>query len=517
MGTKIVVDPVTRIEGHLRLEVEVENGIVVNAWTKGTMFRGIEQIVQNRDPRDAIYITERVCGVCMGSHGWTSALALEDAFKTNLPRVARLIRNLLVGSLWLHDHVLHFYHLSALDYLDILAIKDYQGHDKDLLGVKDKIMKLVQIGDTAPFTPRYQPDDYSIKNPEMVTSAVAHYIQALKIQGIAKKMSAILGGKQPHQSSIVLGGVTLCPTEKQLEQFKTLLEEVADFITKIYIPDVEAFATGPLLSLARSEFGKGPGNYLAYGAFPMTDSGDGKLMGGGFISENRLQSPQPVDQKEITEAVTYSWYQETSPAHPWAGATEVDLDKENAYSFIKAPRYNGFATEVGPLARMLVSKNERLLTTMQKYSMQPGTVTRHLARAYETDLVLKAMQGWLEDLAHEVTSRTSATKIHDSSSWEPIESGQGVGLNEAPRGALGHWVKIEDHKIKNYQMVVPTTWNASPRDENGVPGPIEQALIDTEVNPDNPINLVRVIRSFDPCLACAVHLLTPSGGKIVKL
>lgn len=520
MGKRIIVDPVTRIEGHLRVEVEVENGLVVNAWTKGTMFRGIEQIIQGRDPRDAVHIAERICGVCMASHGWTSALAVENVYGASLPPAARLIRNLLVGALWLHDHVLHFYHLSALDYLDIMAIKDYQGQDPDLLAVKDKILKLIEVGDTYPLTPCYQPDDYSVKDPKIVTSIVEHYLQALKVQAKAKKMSAVFGGKQPHQSSIVVGGVTLNPDEQRLEQFQELFEEVADFINKVYIPDVEFFATGPLLPLARSGFGAGPGQFLAYGAFPMENSGGKKLFSGGLVSYSQLKSVQQVDQKNITEAVTNSWYREALPVHPWEGKTEVDLDKENAYSFVKSPRYNGLATEVGPLARMIVAQNDSFFKTWQKYSMKLGTVTRHLARAYETNFIVEAMRGWLKDLGQIIEPRKNNSHfkidIHNSKCWEPVD-GQGVGLNEAPRGALGHWVKIEDHKVKNYQMIVPTTWNVSPRDDRGNPGPIEHALIGTPVNPDNPVNIVRVIRSFDPCLACAVHVLGSVEEKMVRI
>lgn len=514
MGKRIVVDPVTRIEGHLRVEVEVEKGVVVNAWAKGTMFRGIEQIIQGKDPRDAVYIAERICGVCMTSHGWTSAMAVENAHGSNLPTAARLIRNLLAGAVWLHDHPLHFYHLSALDYLDVLAIKEYQGQDQQLLAVKEKILKLVAAGDTAPLTPRYEPDDFSVRSPELVTTALAHYIEALKIQAKAKKMSAILGGKQPHQSSIVVGGVTLFPDEEQLEQFRVLYEEVTDFIRKVYVPDVLTFATGPLLPLAQSGFGKGPGNYLAYGAFPMQDYGTEKLFKGGFISGVFPDQVQSVDITQITEAVTSSWYRETVPLHPTEGETVVDLDKPGAYSFVKSPRYNGSATEVGPLARMLVGKHEPLLRLMKDYGMKPGVVTRHLARAQETLLVAAAMEQWLEDLGRIVQAR--GRSIHDSWHWDPPATGKGMGLSEAPRGALGHWIEIEGHKVKKYQIVVPTTWNASPMDNRGVQGPIEQALIGVPVNPDNPVNLVRVIRSFDPCLACAVHLVDSGRARLLR-
>jgi hydrogenase large subunit len=520
MPKRIVIDPVTRIEGHLRVEVEVKNGMVVDAWTKGTMFRGLEQIIQGKDPRDAVYITERICGVCMASHGWTSAMAVENAHGAVLPTVARLIRNLLVGALWLHDHPLHFYHLSVLDYLDVLAIKDYQGKDQNLLSVKDKIMKLVEMGDTAPLTPRYEPDDYSVRDPEIVATALSHYFQALKIQAKAKKLSAILGGKQPHQSSIIVGGVTGYPNDEQLEQFEQLLEEIVDFIKNIYVPDVVYFATGPLLPLAKSGLGKGPGNYLAYGAFPMNDSGKKKLFPGGFIQSGQTKI-QEIDVAKITEDVTSSWYKESPIANPWDSFTEVDLNKNGAYTFVKSPRYNGLSSEVGPMSRMLVAEHKPFLQFIKEYSIRPGAVARHLARAQETILVADAMFKWLEELKGLLEQRKYLTDgkvyIHDSQHWDPPQSGRGAGLNEAPRGALGHWVEIEDHKVKNYQMVVPTTWNVSPRDNKGIPGPIEQALIGMPVDPNNPVNLVRVIRSFDPCLACAVHVISSEGDRMIQI
>lgn len=519
MGQRIVVDPVTRIEGHLRVEVEIENGVVVSAWTKGTMFRGIEQILQGKDPRDAIYVAERICGVCATSHGWTAAMAVENAHGAYLPSGARIIRNLMAGALWLHDHPLHFYHLSALDFIDIMAVQGYQGKDPGLLTVKDKIMKLAQAGDTAPLTPRYQPDDISVKDPELVTSALAHYLEALKIQAKAKKMSAILGGKQPHQSSIVVGGVTVQPTLEQLKLFRELLVEVVNFIKNIYVPDVTTFATGPLLPMGRAGIGASTGNYLAYGGFPQADNGGNKLFKGGFIYGGRPGIVQDLDLSGITESVTSSWYKEADPAHPWEGTTEIDLDKAGAYTFIKAPRYNHQATEVGPLARMMVAKHEPLLKIMEQYGIKPGAVARHLARAQETLLIADAMFEWLEDLEQrlEGSKNSSSFAIHDTQHWDPPMTGRGVGINEAPRGALGHWVEIDNYKIKKYQIVVPTTWNASPLDSHGVQGPMEQALLGLPIDPNNPVNLVRVIRSFDPCLACAVHLITPSGDQMIKM
>lgn len=518
MSQRVVVDPVTRIEGHLRVEVEVDGGKVVDAWARGTMFRGFEQIMQGRDPRDATYVTERICGVCMGSHGWTAAMAVEKAHGAQVPTAGRLIRNLMLGALWLHDHPLHFYHLAALDYLDVMAVAKYSGSDPGLNAVKAKVLALVEAGDTYPLTPRYEPDEFTVSDPEVVTTAVAHYLKALEIQAKAKKASAILGGKQPHQSGIVVGGVTGYPNPEQIKQFRNLVNEVVDFVKNTYVPDVVAFGTGPLLPLATAGVGNGPGNFLAYGAFPLDDQGKETLFKSGAVLDGNLTRVQPLDPGKITEAVTHSWFKGGAGVHPTAGATEVDLDKQDAYSFIKAPRYDGRPMEVGPLARMLVMQHRPLLDLVSQ-GVQPGAVARHAARALETLMVADAMPGWLEELEAELAKGKSfksggSAGIHDTTHWDPPESGDGMGLNEAPRGALGHWVRIGGRKIQHYQIVVPTTWNASPRDERGVRGPIEHALIGTPV-PDiaNPVNIVRVIRSFDPCLACAVHVIEPASGR----
>ena len=511
---KIVVDPITRIEGHLRIEVEVENGKISEAYVKGTMFRGLEPMLRGRDPRDATYVTERVCGVCAGSHGWASSLALDKAFGAQVPAGGRIIRNLILGAMWLHDHPLHFYHLSALDYLDVMAVAEYKGKDPGLLAVKDKILKLVAAGDTAPLTPRYKPDEYSVKDPELVTMAVAHYLKALEMQAKAKKMSALFAGKQPHQSSIVAGGVTMLPNIEVVEQFRSMLAEQLDFVQNTYVQDVLTFGTGPLLPLAQAGVGGGALNYMSYGAFARDDAGKDLFLPSGIVLDGNLSSVQPIDEGKITEDVTYSWYK-TSPngKTPYTEDTVPDLDKQNAYTFVKAPRYDGKPCEVGPLARMLVMQPKGLMDIIAKYNIKPGAVARHAARAYETLLLAQEMHNWLDALEKEMGG--SDFRIHDTAHWEAPATGQGSGLTEAPRGSLGHFVKIADHKIENYQMIVPTTWNFSPRDDQGVRGPIEQALIGVPVpDLDNPVNIVRVARSYDPCLACAIHLIDPETNDV---
>ncbi|KLU59742.1 periplasmic [NiFe] hydrogenase large subunit precursor [Peptococcaceae bacterium CEB3] len=515
MAQKIVIDPITRIEGHLKVEVEIEGGKVTNAHASGTMARGLEVLLKGKDPRDATYVTERVCGVCAGSHGWVSSVAVENAQGAKLPQAARVLRNLILGAMWLHDHPLHFYHLSALDYLDVTAVAHYQGKDPKLLAVKDKIVKLVQSGDTSPLLPRYKPDEFSVNDPDLVTLAVSHYIKALEMQAKAKKMSAIFSGKQPHQSSIIAGGVTMLPDITQIEQFRTLLAEQADFVENIYWKDVATFGTGPLLPLARAGIGGGYGHYLTYGGFPLAGKGE-LFFPAGVIFDNQFGNVQPVDQAKITEAVKYSWY---TPAcgtkNPVQGDTVFDLNKPEAYSFIKAPRYDGKPMEVGPLARMLVLKPAPFMDIVTKYGIKPGAVARHAARAYETVLLAKAMPGWLDELEGYI--KQGKTRIHDTEHWDPPATGAGIGMIEAPRGALGHWVEIANHKIANYQMVVPTTWNHSPRDENGQPGPLEQALIGVPVpDPENPNNIVRVVRSYDPCLACAIHIIQPESNRVLE-
>lgn len=513
---KVVIDPLTRIEGHLKIEVEVENSKVVEAHVIGTMYRGIEPMLRGRDPRDATYVTERVCGVCAGSHGLASSLALDKAFGANVPAGGRIIRNLILGAMWLHDHPLHFYHLSALDYLDVMAVAQYQGKDPRLLAVKNKVVKLVAAGDTAPLTPRYKPDAYSVNDPELVTMAVAHYLQALEMQAKAKKMSALFAGKQPHQSSIVVGGVTMLPNIEVVEQFRSMLFEQLDFVEKIYLQDVLTFGTGPLLPLAQAGVGGGSPNYLSFGGFPRDNAGKDLFLKAGVIMDGNLSNILPVDEKKITEDVQYSWYKASANGKtPYTSDTVPDLAKKDAYTFVKAPRYDGKPMEVGPLARMLVMQPKGLMDIIAKYNIKPGAVARHAARAYETLLLAKEMFTWLDALEKEMGSKDF--RIHDTEHWEAPEQGQGAGMTEAPRGALGHFIKVANHKTENYQMVVPTTWNFSPRDDKGVRGPLEQALIGVPV-PDleNPVNIVRVVRSYDPCLACAIHLIDPVTNDVQK-
>ena len=522
MGQRIVIDPITRIEGHLKIEAEVENGVVKDAWSAGTMARGFEVLLQDKDPWDAPYITARVCGVCEGVHTIASAHALDNAFGIDVPEAGRLMRNLFCSGMYMHDHYIHLYVLSALDYLDIMAVAGYEGSDAQLLAIKGKIVSLVKKGDTAPFTPRYTPDEFSVADPEAVTTLVSHYIKAIELKAKSQKMLAIIGGIQPYPASIMPGGCTATPSVGQLIEFKALWEEQLKFVKEIYIPDVVSLGTGPLLPIATLGLGAAHGNYLCYPMFPQGDprteadyslGGTNHLVAGGAIIGGHTSPAQPVDYEQITEAVQHSWYNYppgTASLHPSVGVTDLNPRKDGAYSFVKAPRYDGNPMEVGPLARGLVNKYPQLMDLFDAGG-KPGAVARHLARAVESQIVGEAGLVWIDRLLELAT----AGPIVGMKDKRVANKARGMGAWDAPRGALAHWVDIQDGRIKNYQMVVPSTWNASPRDEKGTRGPYEESLIGAPVpDPENPINIVRIIRSFDPCLACAVHLIDPETNNI---
>jgi hydrogenase large subunit len=512
---KIIIDPVTRIEGHLKIEAVVEDGEVKEARSSGTLFRGFELILRGRDPRDAQRITQRICGVCPTSHATAAALNLDSAFgiADKIPDNGRIMRNLMLGSNFIQSHVLHFYHLAALDYVDVTAVAGYEGSDPALNSVK----RFIERGELGPFVPRYE-GDYRL-SPEVNRQAVAHYVQALDIRRKAHEMLAIFGGKMPHNVGIVPGGVTEVPTVDKIASFLWRLNEIRDFIDTVYIPDI--------LAVAESygdhfEIGRGCGAYLAYGGFDM----DGRevdlikrkrFLPSGTVSAADLR-PNDLDAAKIREEVRHSWYADSSGGrHPSQGETSPQPGKDGAYSWLKSPRYDGRVHEVGPLARMVVAyargheKVKGLIDTALAQIGAPveallSALGRHAARALETKLVADAMADWVLQL------KPGEPVYAD---YELPDEAQGMGLTEAPRGALGHWLAIKDGRIASYQCVVPTTWNASPRDQRDQPGPVEQALQGVKVrDEENPFELVRIVRSFDPCLACAVHLVTPKGRSL---
>ncbi|HIE39768.1 MAG TPA: nickel-dependent hydrogenase large subunit [Anaerolineales bacterium] len=515
MTDRIVIDPLTRIEGHLKIEVVVEDGRVKEARSSGMLFRGLELILQGRDPRDAQRITQRICGVCPTTHSLASALALDAAFgiAADIPANGRIIRNLIQGANYIQSHILHFYHLAALDYVDVAAVADYHGSDPVLNSVKD----FIERGVLAPFVPRYE-GDYRL-SPEVNRAAVAHYVQALDMRRLAHEMLAVFGGKMPHNMAVVPGGVTEVVTEDKVVSFYWKLQTLRRFIDNVYIPDVLAVAEA---YADYFEIGAGCGNYLAYGGLDLDSHPDltqrQRFLTRGTTSAVDL-TPRPLDPERIREDVGHSRYRSGSGLHPSQGQTEPEPHKEGGYSWIKAPRYDGQVYEVGPLARILVAYaqgmpqvRELVDGVLAHFGASPtalfSVLGRHAARALETKLVADAMAEWVLELRP----------------GEPVcaeytlpQEGEGMGLWEAPRGALGHWISIKDGVIANYQCVVPTTWNCSPRDDQGRPGPVEQALEGTEVrDKENPFELVRIVRSFDPCIACAVHLVTPRGTELAR-
>ncbi len=502
---KIVIDPVTRIEGHLKIDTVVDNGVVKEARSTGNLFRGIELILRGRDPRDAQVITQRICGVCPQSHGIAAALNLDSAFGISgkIPPNAQIVRNLIQGAHVVQDHILHFYHLAALDYVDITDVTKYEGKDSDLSSVRDFISR----GELGPFVPRYE-GDYRL-SPEVNQQATAHYLKALEIRRIGHEMVSTFSGKIPHSVGIIPGGVTTTPTIDKIISFLWKLRILQDFINNAYIPDVLAIAS---VYPDYFEVGVGCKNLLSYGAYDLEGENPDLTCRKRLFKQGTTSAdlkPDGLDITKITEDVRHSWYQDSSSGrHPTQGETKPEYGRGEAYSWIKSPRYGGKVYEVGPLARVAVTyaygdpvmKNlvdSALAQLKAPPSVLFSVMGRHLARALSAKFIADSMEKWLLELKPGEPTFVEYTIP---------EEGTGAGLTEAARGALGHWIEIKEKKIANYQCVVPTTWNASPRDDNGNPGPMEQAIIGTRIkDKSNPFEIVRIVRSFDPCIACAVH------------
>lgn len=438
---------------------------------------------------------------------------MDDAFGVEVPDNGRIIRNLLLAANYIQSHILHFYHLAALDYVDITAILKYQGGDPGLNKVKawaqaeaGRLKKNVP-GALGPFMPRFK-GDY-IPYDDINIGAIANYLKALEMRRMAHEMLVLFGGKMPHSITVIPGGVTEKPTVDKIAAYLWRLKKLQAFIDNNYIPDVIAVAK------AYSKYfgiGKGYGNLLAYGFFPLNSDGSKKLIQGGVYTEGQVSS---LDHNKIAEFVGFSRYRSGSGLHPFKGETEPDPAKAQAYSWVKAPRYNKKPHEVGPLARMgvayLTKSNKEVVdlvgSTLKMFDAEPtvlfSALGRHAARALECKLVADAATGWLLQLK-------PGEPVH--APFKIPDKSEGMGMTEAPRGALGHWIQIENRKIARYQCVVPSTWNQSPKDEMNQRGPMEEALVGTPIaDADNPIEAVRVVRSFDPCLACAIHVITPSG------
>ncbi|MBF0406100.1 MAG: nickel-dependent hydrogenase large subunit [Candidatus Riflebacteria bacterium] len=499
----IKIDPVTRIEGHLAIKVEVADGKVYKSECSGEMFRGFETILRGRAPTDAQFITQRICGVCPISHGTASVFAQEKAFNVTPPTNGRLLRNLILGANYIQSHLIHFYHLCALDFIDIAAITAYQGKDDDLTDLRDWVKTQLaskQLYPAVPFLPRY--DAKYAENFELNIAAIKHYLEALEMRRIAHQAAALFCGKIPHAAVFVPGGVTEMVTIDKIEGYRSIMEKLLKFINSSYIPDVVEVAK------AFPEYfklGSWKGNYLSAGVFPENNERTQNLLPAGVIIDGSLST---IVESSFSEDTGYSYFSSASGLHPFSGDTVPAAHKNNAYSWLKAPRYRGKAMEVGPLARALVSMKDssnpltvEIMKLTSDLSLEPSALVsvlgRHAIRALEARVIAKKCLEWISQI---VPGEPTITK------FTVPASGRGVGFIEAPRGALSHWIKVEDGKIDNYQCIVPTTWNCSPKDDQGIPGPVEQALIGTPVvDPDNPIEAARVVRSFDPCIACAVH------------
>ncbi len=501
----ITIDPITRIEGHLAIRVEVESGRVSKAFSAGEMFRGFEVLLKGRHPLDAQQITQRICGVCPVSHGMASVLAQDAAYRISPPENGLLGRNLIQAANFIQSHIIHFYQLSALDFIDIAAVTAYRGDDPDLNELKAWVQTQQSANvlyPAAPFLPRYA-GDYA-RNAELNMTVLKHYIEALNMRALAHRMGALFAGKLPHAPGLVPGGITETVTAETIAAFESMLAKLRVFIDLCYLPD--ALETAKAFP-AYLKQGKGCANFLAYGAFPDSAGEEAaSLLPSGVLISGNLE---PADPERITEDTGRAFYAAPSGVLPASARTVPVPDKKDAYSWVKAPRYDGAVMEVGPLARAMIAYHQSEDTPLKRLTEQTmrdlrlgadalvSVMGRHIARAVECKVIADQCAEWVARL---VPGKPAFAD------FDVPNIGRGVGLTEAPRGALGHWMVIRNGKIDNYQCVVPTTWNCSPRDDKGVPGPMEQALVGTPVaDADNPIEAVRVVRSFDPCLACAVH------------
>ncbi len=509
MARKITIDPFTRLEGHLRIEVEVANGKVKDAWSTSPLFRGMEIVLKNRDPRDAWYLSQRICGVCPISHGHASTMGLEHAFQVTPPDNARIIRNLIEGAQYVHSHILAFYHLHALDYVDVVSALSAKPKAASLIKAQQKLKAFVASGQLGPFANAYWGHSAYKLPPELNLLAVAHYLEALEMQAKASQFLALFGGKFPHMMTAAPGGVTVTPDSTMLANALSRAKELQKWVNDVYIPDVLAVAP---YYLDWAKIGAGHLNYLAWGVFE-DESHDPtrRLLPQGAVFDGELKVVQPsVD--EVTEHITHSWYAANgAPRNPREGRTEpqyTTLDNEDKYSWVKAPRLNGKPMEVGPLSRMLVaylSGGQEAVTLINSTLEALGvgghpevllsTLGRVAARALECKLIADKMVDWTLELIDNFKNNRKDLWFE----YELPEVARGVGTWEAPRGALAHWNNIENGVLKNYQVVSPSTWNFSPRDDANVRGPVEQALIGTPVeNPEQPLEVMRVVHSFDP-------------------
>ena len=581
-GQRVVVDPVTRIEGHMRCEVNIDDANVIrNAVSTGTMWRGLEVILKGRDPRDAWAFVQRICGVCTGTHALTSVRAVEDALGIQIPENANSIRNIMQLTLQAHDHLVHFYHLHALDWVNPvnalkadpkatseLQMKVSPKHAKSSPGyfrdIQNRLKKFVESGQLGPFKNGYWSNPAYLLPPEADLMAVTHYLEALDFQKEIMKIRTILGGKDPHPNWMV-GGVP-CAINLDgamgagaplnmvtLNLISSIIDQTREFIKNVYIPDILAvgqFYKGWLYGGGLSGL-----NVLSYGDIPdhANDYSAGNLMmPRGAIINGNLKEVHPVDLRdpdEIQEFVPHSWYKypdEAKGLHPWDGVTEPNyelgakakgtrtnieqIDESAKYSWIKAPRWKGHAMEVGPLARYVIgyAQGHEAITEQINFVLKTldvpvsalfSTLGRTAARALEADWAADQMRYFMDKMIANIKAGDSSTANVDN--WDPStwpKEAKGVGFTEAPRGALGHWIRIKDTRIDNYQCVVPTTWNGSPRDTQGNIGAFEASLMNTKVErKEEPVEILRTLHSFDPCLACSTHVMSEEGQELATV
>ncbi len=567
MGKRITIDPITRIEGHLRIEVEVDGRSIKNAWSSTQMWRGIEVILKGRDPEDAWVITQRICGVCTTVHAIASVRAVENALGLEVPLNAQYIRNIIIGTHALHDHMVHFFHLSAVDWVDVVSalkadpvktakiaqsISDWPYNGvSDFKAVQQKLKKFVESGQVGPFANGYWGHPAMKLSPEVNLLAVSHYLQALEYQRYADSAVGILGGKNPHIQNLAIGGVAnainlenqATLNMERLMKVKFLVEKAVAFVKQVYLPDVLAICSFYPEWLS---YGKGVDNYLAVPDMPLDTKGTLFDLPGGTILNGDLNKVTPIKgfndpyfKENVKESIYHSWYDGDWTKHPWDEKTVpkytgYDIDKK--YSWTKAPRFvkdeRLYPMQVGPLAQILVGYSlghtlikkyvDNSLNMLRKFTGKRITVEhlkstagRHIARAIRaaviSDLILKHWELLVNNISKGDTSIWNEYRFPDSEI-------KGVGFHEAPRGALSHWVVIEKGKIKNYQAVVPSTWNSSPRDARGRRGPYEESLIGNPVaDLKKPLEVLRTVHSFDPCIACAVHVFDPAKKEGVKV
>ena len=570
MTTRVVVDPVTRIEGHLRIEAMLdESGHVGDAMSSGTMWRGLEVILQGRDPRDAWAFCERICGVCTTVHALASVRSVENALGVTIPKNAEIIRNMLFLTQMVQDHVIHFYHLHALDWVDIvsalkadpdktaaLAQKVSPSAEKSSAGyfrdIATTLKKYVESGQLGLFDNAYWGHPAYKLPPEANLMAVAHYLEALQWQKEVIKIHTIFGGKNPHPNYLVGGMASAISLQsdnainiERLNVVKDLIAQAKRVVDTMYIPDLLAVAS---FYPEWTQIGGGLGNYLAYGDLPqngISDVANFKIPRGAILGRNLAEvlPVDPADTSQIQEQIAHSWYEYSAgrdSLHPWEGETTPkytgpkppfsQLDENAKYSWLKSPRWKGNAMEVGPLSRMLVGYasghgdykevvTAALATLKVPATALFSTLGRTAARGLETQLGVNWLQQEYDRLIANLKAGDNDTA--NAVKWEPSSwpaDAKGYGFTEAPRGALCHWIHIKDQKIANYQIVVPSTWNASPKDTKGQHGAYESALLGTPMaDPRRPLEILRTIHSFDPCLACASHVIGQDGKKLSEV